>query len=137
MEKFILSMLLIFTLSFGVSMTADAQVQYYRTTEFSYKEKNSYGNWTNWSKWEDSDLIVTIDLTNDVIKIYSPKTQTYRVLSYEGTPTDSSGRQVKFRVIDQDGDYGYIRLRIENNGNSQIYIDFANVMWVYNVRRTS
>ena len=32
-------------------------------------------------------------------------------------------------------DYGYIRLRIERNGNSQIYIDFADVMWVYNVVR--
>lgn len=137
MKKFILSFLLIFAMSFGMSLTANAQVQYYRTTEFSYKQKNSYGNWTNWSNWEDSDLIVTIDLTNDVIKIYSPKTQIYKVLSYEGAPSDSSGRQVKFRVIDQDGDYGYVRLRIENNGNSQVYIEFNNIIWVYNVRRTS
>lgn len=136
MKRFILSMLLMFTLSFGVSMTADAQVQYYRTTSFSYKQKN-YGTWSNWTDWEKSDMTVTIDLTNDIIKIYSPKTQTYKVIAFEGSPSDSSGRQVKFKVIDQDGDIGYIRLRIENNGNSQIYVDFSNVMWVYNVRRTS
>jgi len=53
-----------------------------------------------------------------------------------GTYTDESqGKQTKFYVIDQDGDLGYVRLRIEKNGNSQVYIDFNDVMWVYNVRR--
>ena len=76
------------------------------------------------------------DFNNDVIYIYSDKTQIYKVLYQEENPYDSSGQQVKFRVLDQDGDYGHIRLRIENNGNSQIYVDFNNVSWVYNVKRT-
>lgn len=135
MKKLLTVFILMFVMCFATSHTADAQVQHYRTTAFAYKQKDNNGNWTKWSDWEDSDLIVTIELTNDVIKIYSPKTQTYKVLSDESTPSDSSGKQVKFRVIDQDGDYGYVRLRIENNGNSQIYVDFANVMWVYNVKK--
>ena len=45
------------------------------------------------------------------------------------------GTNVKFYVIDQDYDRGSIRLRVERNGNSQIYVDFSNVAWVYNVVR--
>ena len=73
---------------------------------------------------------------DDIIVIYSQQTQIYRVLENMGSYTDESGgRQTKFFVIDQDEDYGYVRLRIEKNGNSQVYIDFNDVMWVYNVKR--
>lgn len=36
-------------------------------------------------------------------------------------------------MIDQDGDRGTLRFRKQNNGVNQIYIDFKNVQWVYNV----
>jgi hypothetical protein len=48
---------------------------------------------------------------------------------------DGGGVQIKFSVIDQDGDRGTVRLRIQNDGNSQLYVDFADIMWVYNVYR--
>lgn len=138
MRKYLIMLLL----AFSMTATSFAQnVMWFRTTEYAIKMQKTRTNgttyWTNWSDWEDSDMNVKFDLTNDVITIYSPKTQVYQVLSVEDPPYDSTGRQVKFRVRDQDGDYGYIRLRIENNGNSQIYVDFSNVSWVYNVRRTS
>lgn len=138
MKKYLIMLLM----AFAFATTTNAQnVQWYKTTAYSIKKLNTdaYGNesWGKWSDWEDSDMRVKFDLVNDVITIYSPKTQVYRVIRVEDPPYDSTGRQVKFKVIDQDGDYGYVRLRIENNGNSQIYVDFRNVSWVYNVKRTS
>lgn len=119
-----------------IGVTAYSQsIQYFRTTSFAYRYVE-YGTWTNWSNWQECNVNIKFDFNNDVIYIYSDKTQIYKVLYQEENPYDSSGQQVKFRVLDQDGDYGHIRLRIENNGNSQIYIDFSNVSWVYNVRRT-
>lgn len=57
-----------------------------------------------------------------------------RFKKYVRNYTDSSGgKQLEFNFIDQDYDRGVMRLRVERNGNAQIYIDFANVMWVYNV----
>lgn len=132
MKRFLL--MLVMVLGFTV---ADAQVQYYRTTGFAYKQMN-YGRWSNWSDWEDSDMLITINLSNDVVKIYSPTTQTYRILSHTRNFTDTSGgQQMEFKFIDQDGDRGTMRLRIERNGNSQLYIQFSNIIWVYNVVRTS
>ena len=118
----------------GVSAYSQT-VQYFRTTSFAYRYAE-YGTWTNWSNWQECYVDIKFDFSNDVIYIYSDKTQIYKVLYQEESPYDNSGQQVKFRVLDQDGDYGHIRLRVENNGNSQIYIDFNNISWVYNVRRT-
>lgn len=121
-------------MSFISLMTFAQSNQYFQTTSFAYRYVN-YGTWTNWSDWQDCYVKIRFDFNNDVICIYSEKTQIYKVLYQEESPYDNSGQQVKFRVLDQDGDYGHIRLRIENNGNSQIYVDFSNVSWVYNVRR--
>ena len=134
MRRFLTSLFLLFFLSLVTPLLA--QTHSYRTTEFAYKQVNSYGRWTNWTSWEDSDMLITINFSTDIVKIYSPVTQTYRITEFVRDFTDSSGgKQVEFNFIDQDGDRGSMRLRIERNGNSQIYIEFANVMWVYNVVR--
>ena len=127
--------LMIFALLVSI-VAANAQVQYYRST--AYAQANVYNGRYVWSDWQSSNMTITINLNTDMITIYSPRTQIYRVVSAGDAYNDSNGgRQVSFKVIDQDGDRGTIRLRIESNGNSQIYVDFSNVAWVYNVVRTS
>ena len=126
---------MIFALLLSI-VAANAQVQYYRST--AYAQANVYNGRYVWSDWQSSNMTITINLNTDMITIYSPRTQIYRVVSAGDAYNDSNGgRQVSFKVIDQDGDRGTIRLRIESNGNSQIYVDFSNVAWVYNVVRTS
>lgn len=128
MRKLLFMLMLLFTLS---SSDVIAQnVQWYQTTEFAYKLKGY-----EWSDWQTARMGVKIDLSQDKITIYSRDVQIYRVISSVDPPYDPNGQQVKFRVIDQDGDYGYVRLRIEDNGNSQIYVDFNDISWVYNVVR--
>lgn len=117
-------------------ISSNAQVQYYKTTAFA--EAKIYNGTYYWSDWQSSNLVMTFNLNTDVITIYSPKTQVYKVYKTGNAYTDSKGgRQVTFYVIDQDSDKGTVRLRIEKNGNSQVYIDFSNVGWVYSVIRTS
>ena len=78
-------------------------------------------------------MLVTIDFINDIIRIYSPVHQKYTITQYIKNYTDYyGGKQVEFRFIDQDYDYGTMRLRLEANGNAQIYIDFIDVM-CYNI----
>jgi hypothetical protein len=99
---------------------------------------NNYGRWNNWTDWESSNVLITINFTTDVVKIYSPKTQIYKIIEFTRRFTDNSGgSQVEFKFIDQDYDRGTMRLRIERNGNSQLYVEFADIIWVYNVRRTN
>ena len=135
MKKYFKFILVTMMMLFCMSNNVNAQTYYYQTTGFAIKYKYSTG-WGNWSDWQSSNMKMKIDLDDDIIVIYSQQTQIYRVLENMGSYTDESGgRQTKFFVIDQDEDYGYVRLRIEKNGNSQVYIDFNDVMWVYNVKR--
>ena len=135
MKKYFLIILM--AMLFGAANKADAQTLYFKTYQFAIKYKTNYG-WTDWSDWKESDMKLKIDLDDDLIVIYSPNVQVYKVLRHEGNYTDDSGgKQIKFYAIDQDDDYGYVRLRVEKNGNSQVYVDFNDVMWVYNVRRVS
>lgn len=134
MKKILLIFMLLFTMSFTSTISADTYI--YKTTGFAYKQLNDYGVWTNWTPWQNSDMVMTIDFDNSIVKIYSPQPQVYIITKYVREYTDSDGgKQIEMKFVDQDEDYGTMRLRIEQNGNSQIYIDFANIMWVYNVKR--
>lgn len=138
MRKLLSVLALIITMSFVLPNEVKAQVYTYRTTGYAYKKINSYGNWTQWSDWQDSDMRVVINFNTDVITIYSPKTQIYKVTEHLRNFTDSSeGKNVEFAAIDEDGLRCHIRLRIETNGNSQIYCSWSNLIHVYNVRRTN
>lgn len=120
-------------------MNSFGEQLWYRTTGF--KQAAVYNGSYNWpSQWEPSNINICIDTDNDMVTIYSPRTQVYAIYeSYNNGNAyrDSGGGQtVKFYAVDHDYDKCTIRLRVESNGNSQIYVDFSNVAWVYNVRRT-
>ena len=115
-----------------ISLTTLAQTVWFTAFQFAYRETD----WSSWSPWQTCNIDVKFDYDADQIIIYSRVTQVYQVYTYDGEQTDyDGGEQVQFGVIDQDNDRGKIRLRVERNGNSQIYVDFLNVHWVYNVRR--
>lgn len=109
-----------------------AQKEWFKATEFAYKYVNN-GYWTDWSEWIDANVNIEFDIAKDMIVIYSSDIQIYKVVEQVSAPYDSKGQQIKYRVVDQDFDYGYIRLRVQNNGERQIYVDFSNVSWVYNI----
>jgi hypothetical protein len=130
--KRLISVILFF---FSMCCYAGDSIRYYAATSFSYK-KVVNGEWTDWSEWEESGMIITMNITKDVVEILSPKAQIYNITENKGLYFDQEdGRNVNFSFVDQDGDKGTMRLRIEKNGNSQMYIEYANVMWVYNLIR--
>lgn len=128
--------LLIFLLTI-CSLTSFGQVQTYRATSYAYADINTYSGQYTWSNWYQCSVDIVFDLQRDIVTIYSKSTQYYSVLSRGQVITDKSGgTQVAFKIVDQDNDIGIMRLRVERNGNSQLYIDFNNVGWVYNLVRT-
>lgn len=119
-------------------LTMNAQIQTYKATSYAYAEINQYSGRYSWSDWFECDVSVVFDLQRDIITIYSKSTQYYSILTTGTSSTDSlGGKQVSFKVVDQDDDIGTLRLRVEKNGNSQLYVDFNNVAWCYNLIRTS
>lgn len=126
----------IIVLLFGLTMAVHAQTIWFRTTSFA-SAKVYNGNYY-WGDWEKSNLSMSIDLDSDIITIYSQVKQIYFVTKCGETYIDAAGgKQLIMYVIDQDRDRGTLRLRTESNRNSQIYIDFNNIAWCYNVVRTN
>lgn len=114
---------------------ADAQVLQFKSDAYCQKQINSYGYWSNWSKWEKCSVSITINLDNDVVTIYSNRTQYYKIYDFSGSYYDGTTRCVDYRFYDQDGDRGTMTLAVKANGQSEIYIRFANIQWAYVVHR--
>lgn len=125
--------LILFIIGLVFTTTLFAQSEYLKAYEFSYKLLLTDG-WTDWSSWKEVNIDVKIDIDNDKVIIYSEEPQIYRVIKQEEDPYDDRGTQIKFQIIDQDGDYGHLRFRKQYNGALQIYIDFADIKWVYNLK---
>lgn len=125
---------LIFVMVFAFCLSSFAEVMQFKTTSYAFAEVRN-GSYS-WSDWEKSDMLLVIDADNDVMTVYSPKIQYYKITAHLRTGSDTNGGyQARFRGIDQDGDICTIRLRVDPSGSSQVYIDFSNCAWVYTVVR--
>lgn len=71
---------------------------------------------------------------NDII--YNNKTQIYVICEDDVAYNDNNGgKQQAYHVIDQDYDKVMICLRITPDSTAQLYVDFNDVSWVYNMVR--
>ena len=110
---------------------AMAQTYKFNTTSFAYKV---YVNdqWSDWSDWESSHMLVVMNLERKVINIYSENRQDYDIYEYLGEETDNSGgKSLRLNCVNEDGLRCQIRLRIQSDGSKQLYVDFNDMMWVY------
>lgn len=123
--------MMLFTMS-SVNAHTNDNVQYYKA--YQYTQKMSYAS--DFDDWTTVNIPIVFNLTTDQIIIYSKRTQTYYIYKYETYTSNEGRRALRFYFVDQDLDKGCCRLLIRNDGTSQIYIDFSNISWVYNVIRT-
>lgn len=115
-------------------VVCSAEVLKLQATSFAYKSQNDYGYWSDWSDWERSSCLIVINGDNDRIDIYSSVPQEYDIYDYEGESSDlEGGTQYTFKCVDDDGLRCSVRFRIQSNGDAQLYVDYSNAIWVYNV----
>ena len=125
--------LVAFLLSFMCVFSYAADILKFQTTGLSIKTLEN-GSWTKWSDWEKCSCLVVINIDKDVITIYSSEKQVYDIIECNDPYTDSDGDEVlKMHAVDQDGDECDIRLISRLKGSDQLYVDFADIMWVYNI----
>ena len=135
MKKFFIVLLLMVS----VSMASSAESLWFKGYKYAikYKTESNRNNQTGWSNWIECNVPIEFQMDDDIIVIYSNKTQVYAIYENMGTYNDrDGGKQQGYYVLDQDLDKGTIRLRVAKDGTSQIYVDFNDVGWVYNVVRT-
>lgn len=121
-----------------IGFTASANSIWFRAYSYASKYKTNYNrnNSQGWSNFQKCNVDIEFKMDDDIIVIYSNRTQVYAIYENAGTYNDAEGgKQQGYYVLDQDYDKGMIRLRIARDGTSQLYVDFNDVGWVYNVVR--
>ena len=131
MKKFLLALLMVL----GVATVANAQVTKYRATSFSYKMQQSNGSWTDWSSWESSSVLIVVNTNNDSVQIYSKETQEFDILKVvsDWHNDGDGGQQFEVACVDKDGLRCHMRFRKLNSGDMQLYVDYSDCMYVYNI----
>lgn len=125
MKKFFALTLLLFASVFASH--AYAEVLKLKAYSFSARSTDRYGNWS------DCNILVVIG-EDSRVKIHSKETQEYDIISSEEEVSDHQGGTVtEYHCIDRDGLRCSLRLRVEKNDNIQLYVDYDNLSFVYNV----
>lgn len=132
MKKFILLFLLAFS-----AVVASAQSFKLNAYELSYRYVDGDGEWSEWSDWEKISILIVFYHDEELITIYSQKTQNYKVKEYVGENEDSNGYSMTFNCVNDDGVNCNIRIRAQKNGVKQLYVDFEDFSWVYNLNEKS
>jgi hypothetical protein len=115
--------------------SAKSQTYKFVATGFSVMERNSNGEWGNWSDLQDTKLIISLDTDKDRFLIYSQEIQWYDILAYQKEEETDENIISPFSCKDEDG-YA-VNLSIikrKNQGNrKQLYITRKNFVLVYNI----
>jgi len=134
----ILSRILLLTLfSIGFACLTSAQVLKVKADAISIKTKSEYTeSWSDWSDWQSVNILITIDSEKQRIKIFSKEDQVYDIIQNLGEDYDKDGDKVwKWLCVNEDGLRCHVRLvkLYSQNGKSQLYVDFNDMKWVYNI----
>ena len=129
-KNLLLIFFLITTLSFS-------QTYKDRAIEFAYKNEDNYGNWTDWSEWNECNIIIVSNLEKMTFTIYSKETQEFDIVDFLPKKYDKDGFEIFEMVcIDKNGVKCHIRQRFLNKNSSprsQLYVDYSNIIYVYNL----
>ena len=130
MKKIIALLLLLI-----VALPSVAEVIKYKATSVALKMYDyDREDWADWTDWEECDILVVVDADRDLITVYSQETQEYDIVEYLGEEEDADGVLVKFNGVDQNGGKCNVRLRVQNDGQQQLYVDYSDASWVYNIQ---
>lgn len=132
--KLLQTFTLFFFLCFSIT-EANAQVYRFKADSYSVVEKKDNGNWGEWSKFQNSTVIITLDGKNDKITVNSQEVQYYKILAYGEKIVNKDDETIPLKCADLNGNLCTILIVTrKNQGNrKQFYINYSDVKIVYNV----
>jgi hypothetical protein len=124
----------LFLIFFSVPDIA-AQTYWFKADSFSLIEKNANGKWGNWTDFNQSPVVISLDGTKDRIVVNSQEIQIYTILAYGEKVVEKGKETIPMKCADNSGGLCTILIVTKKNeGNrKQIYINYDDVKIVYNV----
>ena len=124
-------------LSFG--SVASAQPIRFKTSSVSFTDKKDNGTWNEWSDFLDANVLISLDAKKDLITINSSEVQSFRIKAYGEITDNEDVNIVPFECVDNKFSKCtiFIITKKKENNRMQIYINYNEVKFVYNVYNPS
>lgn len=132
--NFLRTLIVLCFLSFSITETS-AQVYRFKADSYSVVEKKDNGNWGEWSKFENSTVMITLDGKNDKVTVNSQEIQYYKILAYGEKVITEDDDTIPLKCADLNGNLCTILIvtRKNQDNRKQFYINYEDVKIVYNV----
>lgn len=89
-----------------------------------------------WGDWEASNVPISMNAEEGRIRIFSSEEQDYQVLKDLGESEGVDWREYEMKCMDNNGLICKVSFRKDySDGVMQLYIEYSDYIWVYNVRR--
>ncbi|MEO0045351.1 MAG: hypothetical protein RL705_542 [Bacteroidota bacterium] len=127
-------LLLLLALGFGFQKSY-AQPIRFKSSSVSFTDKKNDGTWNEWSDFVDANVLISLDPKKDLILINSSEIQSFKIKAYGEIEDNEEVNVVPFECIDNR--YSncniFIITKKKENNRMQIYINYNEVKFVYNV----
>jgi hypothetical protein len=132
MKPFQLLLVCLF-LSFGC--IASAQPIRFKTSSVSFADKKDNGDWNEWSDFVDANVLITLDPKRDLITVNSSEVQSFKIKAYGEIQDTDDVNIVPFECIDNKFSKCNVLIitKKKENNRMQIYINYNEVKFVYNI----
>ena len=120
---------------FLASATKYAQKYRFKTSSFMVSNKDNKGNWSDWSKPQKSQMVVTLDMENHRIVVYSEVIQLFSIMKYGNQETKGDDDVVTFDCVDNNGVECILSIytRKKQGNRNQLYITYQDMIIAYNM----
>lgn len=123
----LLMLLLIFT-----SNSIPREVCYY-SSFISYKRLVN-DTWTDWTNWREYYVEIIFNTDSNTITIYDENIiKVYKIHPIYEKSEDSNSITIKYKVVESENNCLYIRFRNQHDGVKQLYLDYKDLVYVYNL----
>ncbi len=127
-------LLLLIVFCFGFQ-TSYAQPIRFKTSSVSFTDKKNDGSWNEWSDFVDANVMITLDAKKDLIIINSSEVQSFKIKAYGEIEDTEELNIVPFECVDNKFSKCNILIitKKKENNRMQIYVNYNEVKFVYNV----
>lgn len=127
-------LILLLTIGMGFQKSY-AQPIRFKTSSVSFTDKKSDGSWNEWSDFVEANVLITLDAKKDLILINSAEVQSFKINAYGEIEDTEELNIVPFECTDNKFSKCKILIITKKKENSrmQIYINYNEVKFVYNI----
>ena len=124
---------LILGLLLSFSIMYSQEIEYYSNFT-SYKRLIEKDKWTDWTDWREYYVEIVFNTDSNTITIYDENTEKiYKIHPIYEKSEDSNSITIKYKVVESENNCLYIRFRNQHDGVKQLYLDYKDLVYVYNL----